>query len=335
MPYRDRPERLETRELVVRTEELGAAGKSAFVLTWAAWAGLAIAGSLFLDPGARLVGAAALALVGFLPALAAANIASRREGHRLRLDRTGVFHDGADEPLLDLEKSVGTCVFSLGDEQALLIAQGATRLILFGQGIAEDLGGRSAWGVRWHDVSVRHLGHREDELGPGTTWSAFWSVGASGATIIGGVSSCGSLRLLAERARDLAERHESAVLVLPTAHAEHPLITIDRDGRLRAFGESIDLRAPIQRTYVWALGKKNPRGDADAVILQQGDSDALRLSVSPHPGRGPSLSGFPGASIDLPSPEVPREELLSPAAFGALDGYLDRVGQSVAPDRAD
>jgi len=335
MPYRVPPGHDERLELPVRTESLTPAGLRAGAFAWLAWALLlalvvALSGTLARVDHGELTGfvlsLATLALLGFVPALVATHLVSRRTQNRVLVERGRLSAGG--EIVVDLAERLDACVVELEGECALLLAQKSAWVILFGRDLGAALGGPDAWGPRWHRVRLDRLSHRAGELGPGRAWPAYFSVRGPGrARIVGEVEAGPALESLADRARELAQRSGGALLALPTAHPEHSALRVDSDGVLNAFGERIDTRRSFERSYVWSFGKKNARGDADAIVLQQDDA-GLCLSVSARPGGFPSIGGFPPAAPELPTPEMPREQVLSPVAVGALDGLL--AEQSVA-----
>ncbi len=329
MPYRVPADRDELLELPVRTESLTPAGLRAGGLAWLGWTVLLAAvviasGSLARVDHEELTGVvlslATLALLGFLPALVATHLVSKRTQNHVVVERGRLSADG--EVIVDLAEPLDACVVELHTECTLLLAQKSAWVILFGRDLARALGGPEAWGLRWHRVRLDRLAHRAGELGPGRAWPAYFSVRGPGrARIIGEVEATPALEALADRARELAQRSSSALLALPTAHPEHTTLRIDSEGVLTAFGERIDTRQRFDQSYVWSFGKKNARGDADAIVLRQGDA-GLCLSMSVRPGGFPSIGGFPPAAPELPTPEMPREEVLSPVAVAALDGFL-------------
>lgn len=330
MPYRVPPGHDERLELPVRTESLTPEGLRAGALAWFGWALLlalvvALSGTLGRVEHRELTGfvlsLATLALLGFVPALVATHLVSRRTQNRVVVERGRL--SAESEVVLDLARPVDACVVELDGECALLLAQKAAWVILFGRELEQALGGHEAWGPRWHRVRLDRLSHRAGELGPGRAWPACFNVlGPGRARIVGEVEAGPALESLADRSREVAERSGGALLALPTAHPEHNSLRVDESGVLTAFGERIDTRQSFDRSYVWSFGKKNARGDADAIVLRQGEA-GLCLSVSARPGGFPSIGGFPPAAPELPTPEMAREEVLSPVAVGALDGFLD------------
>lgn len=331
MPYRVPPGHDERLEIPVRTESLTPAGLRAGAFAWLGWTALlaavvAASGSLQRVDHGELTGfmlsLATLALLGFVPALVATHLVSKRTQNHVVLERERLSADG--EVIVDLTRALDACVVQLEGECALLIAQNSAWVILFGRDLSPTLGGPGAWGPRWHRVRLDRLSHRAGELSPGRAWPAYFSVRGPGqARVIGEVEANGALESLADRARELAQRSGGALLALPTAHPDHSVLRVDESGVLLAFGERIDTCRSFDRSYVWSFGKKNARGDADAIVLTQDDA-GLCLSVCIRPGGFPSVGGFPPASPELPTPEMPRSEVLSPVAVGTLDGFLDQ-----------
>ncbi len=331
MPYRVPPGHDERLEIPVRTESLTAAGLRAGAFAWLAWtvllaAVVVLSGTLARVDRGELTGfmlsLATLALLGFVPALVTTHLVSRRTQNHVSLERERLSAD--DELVLDLSRPLDACVVELEGECALLLSQNSAWVILFGRELGAALGGRDAWGSRWHRVRLDRLSHRAGELGPGRAWPAYFAVRGPGrARIVGEVAADAALEALADRCRELAQRSGGALLALPTSHPEHTALRVDSDGVLTAFGERIDTRRRFKRSYVWSFGQRNARGDADAIVLTQDDA-GLCLAVCVRPGGFPSIGGFPPASPQLPTPEMPQSEVLSPVAVAALDGFLSQ-----------
>ncbi len=294
---------------------------AAVLVTWLGVlaVGLEMAGGAAVQPGALAV----TALSGIVVAALAAYSVGRSAAHTLGLRGRTVIAD--DEPVLDLDEPLDACVVQNGDDVALIAAQAATRLVLHGR-IGDALGGSRLWRARWHRARTDHLGHVARDLAPGATWSTLWRLGESGATLSCRVEASQELSALGNAIREAAAAHGGALLVLPTAHPAHPVLRIRPDGVLEAFGETLDTRRAFDRTYVWTHGRENDRSDADALILRQDEDRAVRLSVTRTPGRWPAHDALPGLRLDVPGPEVPAEELLSPVGFGAVEAALDAAG---------
>ena len=323
MPYRVASQPQNLRYLDVATQGMSIAGWYVGAAVWVAWA--VLLGALAQHPRLpeqldRAGLAGTLALLGFVPALFAAHRASLRTRERLGLSPAGI--SAAGELVIDFTRPLDACVVEVDHEQALLVRQDTTWLILYGARISDALGGPMSWGPRWHRAACERFAHRAAELQPGCIWTASWSVRGTGdATVVGCVEAGEELAALAEAIRDQAERSGSALLVVPTAHAEHPVARIDRQGVLSAFGERIDTTEPFDRTIVGALGSE-PIAGTDAIVLQQGDAGVC-LSLSKRPGGWPSLGALPAAAPELPSVELDARHVLSPAALAALTACIE------------
>lgn len=339
MPYREAPRSDFRASIDVRTGQLSRRSLWVGLGAWAAWlSSLAVAG-LTTRPGLFF----ALSAVGFLPAMIAANVVGQSTRRRLLIDDQGVTADG--QRVIDLGQPLDACVVETGEECALLVHQAGSWLLLWGRGLAATLGGEKAWGERWHTTRVVHAQHRAMDLEPGACWPQAWPETDSGPAILSGeVTASDDLRRFAARLRELS--HESgALLAVPTGDSRHPAITLGLDGRLRGFGAEIDTSRVFRRTYIWADSVRGARGDADALIVQQGEH-ALRLTMSAEPGAGATAGGgFVPPVPSLPTPTAPQREVLLPAAFGALDGALRkreletrrrfRVAPMPEPEEAD
>jgi hypothetical protein len=296
------------------------------VAAWIAWA--VLLGWLLLlarapdGLGTEVYFGGALVALGLVPALVVAHIASRRTRDSVRVDVRGVFAHAT--LLLDFDRPLDACVVELPGETALLARQGNNWLVLFGSSITHSLGGREAWGGRWHQASVEHLRHRAIDTEPGSAWPSCFTIrGPGDASVIGDVEPSEQLRHLARRLREAAEITGGALLALPTLHPHFHAVRVTAAGKLEAFGSSIDVAAPYSLQRFWALGRENARGDTDAVLLEQ-DESAILLSVSVRPGGWPAPGALPSAAPEQLSPELPAEEVLSPAALAVLDGFLCR-----------
>jgi hypothetical protein len=216
--------------------------------------------------------------------------------------------------LLDLESELDACVLDTDMEQALVIAQGATWVVLYGHALAGALGA-AVWGGRWHQLRFDRARHIASALAPNASFPPRWSVRGDGRSDVRGfVEPCIALTMLADVVRERVEHCAGALLAVPK-------LRVDVQGTLTAFGIEIDTRADFTKRYVWALGKRNARGDADALILEQ-DGEALCISTSARPGGWPSIGALPAAAPDFPTPELPVDELVAPATFAAVDGWL-------------
>jgi hypothetical protein len=324
MPYRTAPGHDVVRVVRVGTQNISWSGLQGGLAAWLCWAAffawLAVMSQAPEHAGAEVYLGGAMVALGIVPALVVTHIVSRRTRQHIEFDAHGVVAQG--QLIIDFDQPLDACVLSMSNESALVIRQGCVWMILFGSDLEQSLGGVQRWGPRWHRLSRAHLLHCASELEPGSTWPLFWSVrAAEDATIVGDVEAGASLAALAERVADLAAESSGAWLVLPAAHAQFPEIRIDDTGVLRAFGERIDTHEPFVLDYVWCYGKKNPRADADAILLRQGER-ALCLSVTRRPGGWPALGALPSAAPELPTPELPADQVLTPVALAALDGYF-------------
>jgi hypothetical protein len=224
---------------------------------------------------------------------------------------------------LDFEAPLDACVLRDTRVHALVLAQGPSWLVLYGPGLDAALPA-SAWRMRFHRLKADRARRFSHGVAPDLSWPPRWTVGGHAHAIVRGYVAPGpALMRLADLARERVEECDGALLCLPTAHDEHAALRIDSEGTLHAFGVSIDTRRRFAQRYVWALGQRNANGDADAIVLEQ-DGEALCLSMNERPGGWPSVGALPAAAPELPTPALPLDELVTPAAFAALDGWLAR-----------